>query len=369
MEFPQIWPRLGTSSRSWLMEHNGEPLPDNVIANILSVTDGNQIAQWWTGSSVEGQTQLTDEAVDWIETVAKRRDLIQALAISSGRREVCPASSGPTRGWPSAGRWQLMPPIARSRGRSARRVLPPRVDHPVRRVAVRLVDLCGRGPRNAWESEKGDWDTRTTTRVQLGGTDPGATDGGFRVSSAMRVLFHAGPHGKEVLMRRANIAAVIGLAMLSTTSCGRSGTVVAGVSGRAPSSSSSANPQRGSACLTTPVTGDSTVMVDWVDFVRLHGIEYIAGLDGNVPAVASDQLGSVVGRVECRLSGLKFQAEPGPAVDGDAAFLDAGTQMHSIRGYEPSCRLAAPIGGVNRVYLAHADVGGVSKAVPCAKAP
>jgi hypothetical protein len=24
----------------------------------------------WTGPSVEGETQLTDEAVDWIETVA-----------------------------------------------------------------------------------------------------------------------------------------------------------------------------------------------------------------------------------------------------------------------------------------------------------
>ena len=49
------------------MEHNGEPLPDIVIAEILSVTGGEQNAQWWTGPSVEGQTQLTDEAVDWIE--------------------------------------------------------------------------------------------------------------------------------------------------------------------------------------------------------------------------------------------------------------------------------------------------------------
>ncbi|MEP6651030.1 MAG: hypothetical protein ABJA74_14155 [Lapillicoccus sp.] len=48
-------------------------------------------------------------------------------------------------------------------------------------------------------------------------------------------------------------------------------------------------------------------MVDWVDFVQLHGMHYIAGLDENVPAVASDQLGAVVGRVECQLSVLKFQ--------------------------------------------------------------
>jgi hypothetical protein len=52
------------------MEHNGEPLPDDLIAEFLSVTGGEPSAQWWTGPSVEGETQLTDEAVDWIEIVA-----------------------------------------------------------------------------------------------------------------------------------------------------------------------------------------------------------------------------------------------------------------------------------------------------------
>ena len=52
------------------MEHNGQPLPDGILAEILSVTGGQQDAQWWTGPSMEGQTQLTDEAVDWIETVS-----------------------------------------------------------------------------------------------------------------------------------------------------------------------------------------------------------------------------------------------------------------------------------------------------------
>ncbi len=170
-------------------------------------------------------------------------------------------------------------------------------------------------------------------------------------------------------MKRANIAAAIGLVMLSTTGCGTVRDDGTDVSGPQSSTRSSVDPQRGSACLSTPRTGDATVMVDWVDFVQLHGIQYIAGLDGDVPAVASDQLGAAVGRVECQLSVLKFQAAPGPTVDGDAAFIEIGTEVHAIRGYEPSCRVAARIGGVNRVYLAHADVDGVSKAVPCAKAP
>lgn len=168
-------------------------------------------------------------------------------------------------------------------------------------------------------------------------------------------------------MKRAHIAAVIVLAMLGIAGCGGNGGTDAG--GPESSTGSSAHPQPGSACLTTPLTGDSRVMVDWVDFVQLNGTQYIAGLGGEVPAVSSDQLGSALGRVQCQLSVLRFQAEPGPPADGDAAFIAIGTEVHAIRGYEPSCRVAARIDGVNRVYLAHAEVNGVSKAVPCAKAP
>ena len=70
MDFPQVWPHLAGSSRSWLMEHNGEPLPDDLLAEILSITGGERNPRWWAGPSQEGETQLTDEAVDWIETVA-----------------------------------------------------------------------------------------------------------------------------------------------------------------------------------------------------------------------------------------------------------------------------------------------------------
>ncbi|MEO7423052.1 MAG: hypothetical protein ABIU87_11725 [Ornithinibacter sp.] len=106
-----------------------------------------------------------------------------------------------------------------------------------------------------------------------------------------------------------------------------------------------------------------------MDFMQLDGTQYVADLEGRVPAVPADQLGSVVGRVKCELSVLKFHAEPGPPVDGDAAFIKVGTQVHAIRGYGTSCRVAAQIAGANRVYLAHADIAGVSRPVPCARAP
>jgi hypothetical protein len=102
MDFPQIWPHLSTSSRSWLMEHNGEPLPDDLTAEILSVTGGEQSPQWWTGPSVEGETQLTraDSSSNHPGAVAQRplRALMPRIARSSDgrlgasfRRERAPA--------------------------------------------------------------------------------------------------------------------------------------------------------------------------------------------------------------------------------------------------------------------------------------
>ncbi len=174
--------------------------------------------------------------------------------------------------------------------------------------------------------------------------------------------------GRRTIMDRANIATVLGVAMLSAAGCGSGSEVVTG--GR-PTHSISSHPEaaQGSACLSTPTTGSSTVMADWVDFVQLHGTQYVAGADGKVPAVPSNELGPVVGRVTCELSVLKFHTEPGPAVDGDAAFIRVDTKVYAVQGYGTACRVAAQIAGVNQVYLAHADRAGVSKPVPCAKAP
>jgi len=170
-------------------------------------------------------------------------------------------------------------------------------------------------------------------------------------------------------MRRVDIAVVFAVALLSVAGCAsvsNDETVVG-----EPRTMTSQHPvaARGSACLGTPTTGNSTVAVDWADFVQLDGTQYVANLDGAVPPVPANQLGSVVGRVRCELAVLKFHAAPGPAVDGDAAFLKVGTPVHAIQGYAKSCRVAAQINGANRVYLAHADLHGVSRPVPCAKAP
>jgi hypothetical protein len=172
---------------------------------------------------------------------------------------------------------------------------------------------------------------------------------------------------QEVLVKRTGIAlAVAAVVVLSAGAC--TGT---GGPGAAPGAgpATSAGRQPVSACSTGSTSGNETAIVDWVDFVQLKGIQYYAGYDGTLPPVPKEQLGATVGLVECRLSDLHFTGPPGTPVDGDAAFIPVGTPVRSIKGFDPACRVAVEVEGVNRLYLAHTDVQGVTKAVPCAQAP
>lgn len=70
MNIADWWPKLGVEVQDWLVEHNGEPLDPRVKAEIEAVNDGVSEPGWWSGESVDGRTELTDEAVDWIDTWA-----------------------------------------------------------------------------------------------------------------------------------------------------------------------------------------------------------------------------------------------------------------------------------------------------------
>lgn len=69
MKIFEWWPLVDAETRDWLIEHNGEPLPQHVVTEILAVTGGETDPEWWAAES-EGGPQLSDEAVDWIEAVA-----------------------------------------------------------------------------------------------------------------------------------------------------------------------------------------------------------------------------------------------------------------------------------------------------------
>lgn len=70
MQIDSWWPLLSDPSRNWLIEHNGEPLDEGVKAEIFAINDGAADPSWWSGSSSEGLSELTDDAIDWIEAVA-----------------------------------------------------------------------------------------------------------------------------------------------------------------------------------------------------------------------------------------------------------------------------------------------------------
>ena len=68
MNIREWWPLIQAETRAWLVAHNGEPLPQHVIADIKAATGGTTDGDWAV-RTLDG-TQLSDEAVDWIEAVA-----------------------------------------------------------------------------------------------------------------------------------------------------------------------------------------------------------------------------------------------------------------------------------------------------------
>lgn len=103
-----------------------------------------------------------------------------------------------------------------------------------------------------------------------------------------------------------------------------------------------------------PIASDAKpAIVDYVDFVRHAGVEYLAGM-GEPATVRSDQVGLEQFRVTCNFSELNRVSgrQPGTPGDGAAGRLAVGTPVHAVNGWSPRCRLAANQGAQWHVYLA-----------------
>src|SRR5437763_7217074 len=82
-----------------------------------------------------------------------------------------------------------------------------------------------------------------------------------------------------------------------------------------------------------PTIGHGQAAVDYVDFVQVSGRHYIANLGGrHVAPLDRADLGRVVARSRCSLSALNDRTHraPGPARDGDTAFLPPGTPVYAV---------------------------------------
>lgn len=99
--------------------------------------------------------------------------------------------------------------------------------------------------------------------------------------------------------------------------------------------------------------GGSGVQIDYVDFIQLGGITYVAsgGPTTGGRQLQESDLGSVYGQVKSKLSDSQ---DPNHKLqDGDSAALSPGTQVYRVNGYRATFRLAARHDG--RLFLYEAD--------------
>src|SRR4030042_1542039 len=84
----------------------------------------------------------------------------------------------------------------------------------------------------------------------------------------------------------------------------------------------------------------SSTHIDWVDFIRFNGITYIRTVQ-QLPYSEEEleYFDEVQFRVDVNIDALGYQIK-----DGDAAYLDEGTRIYSIKGYSPDFRLVAETG-------------------------
>lgn len=70
MDIEQWWARLDESSKQWLIDHNGEALPGDIIAKIVDAGGPVISDAWWSHQDGPSGFYLPDDAVDWVEVTA-----------------------------------------------------------------------------------------------------------------------------------------------------------------------------------------------------------------------------------------------------------------------------------------------------------
>lgn len=98
-------------------------------------------------------------------------------------------------------------------------------------------------------------------------------------------------------------------------------------------------------------TPTCNAMIDWVNFIQVGSTQYIAGME-SAAALQESDLGPVYATVKFKVNGNV--CDPSYKLkDGDAAFLDPGTQIYQVNGHAPAQMLAARVNGQIVAYVAH----------------
>ena len=70
MDGIEWWESLDQDAKEWLIEHNGETLPPEVLTKIVAAAGAVDSDPWWLGENTPDGLSLSDEAVDRLEAIA-----------------------------------------------------------------------------------------------------------------------------------------------------------------------------------------------------------------------------------------------------------------------------------------------------------
>lgn len=103
-------------------------------------------------------------------------------------------------------------------------------------------------------------------------------------------------------------------------------------------------------------------VIDWVDFVKFNGIMYVANSDSHadtqlLAANLGPQFATVKFKVDGNVSDGSYRTK-----DGDAAFLDVGTPIYTVKGYAPTFMLAVHRDGQIIPYIVDGNPGATTGA-------
>ena len=90
-------------------------------------------------------------------------------------------------------------------------------------------------------------------------------------------------------------------------------------------------------------------IVDWADVLKFDGITYLATYGDVGRPLKKEDLGPKFAEVRFRLQGNINDPEY-RTKNGDAGYLDPGTPVYVVKGYDPSFRLAAYDGKTLKLY-------------------
>jgi hypothetical protein len=98
----------------------------------------------------------------------------------------------------------------------------------------------------------------------------------------------------------------------------------------------------------------SYTIIDWVSFIKFNGITYLQVRPGQTQGLAQTDLGAEFAQVQFKLSGNVHDPSY-RSKNGDAAFLEPGTSVFTVNGYQPTFRLAVPQNGEILLFEANTN--------------